>query len=249
MAMDRLVQWKRFLPSTLRLCNNNYSVNISATDNLLGGGGFGIVFKGKDERNNKDVAVKLVEISNAKTKKYVEREKEFMNKCKHRNLIESITNNVIYFQMKEYMKEFGYFIMEYCPHGNLDQFTFDRDFTFATCVDVMRDTTEGVNYLHDNTIVHRDINPNNILVAEDNAGYYYKLSDLGLARDFPDSYSDSASASANVGTSHWRAPEILSEDHRTTYTPAVDIYSLGLLFAAILLYQRGHRLRPYDQGM
>ena len=108
----------------------------------------------------------------------------------------------------------------------------------------MRDITHGVRHLHCTLkICHRDIKPANILVQNDNDGRgpYMKIGDFGLARNFPESTS-AISATGNVGTAGWSAPEIFRSSDGNYHFP-VDIFSLGLVFLAMLKHQLGHHLQ------
>ena len=84
----------------------------------------------------------------------------------------------------------------------------------------------GLNYIHRNRIIHRDIKPQNILV--DSRGVV-KITDFGLARSyaFPLRHY-----TRDVVTWWYRAPEIFMGC--TNYTPAIDIWSTGCLFAQLV---------------
>ena len=77
-------------------------------ENCLGEGGYGQVFKGHNRHEQTDVAVKKVKM-NEKTKKYVDREKDFMEKCNFRNIVKLFA--------AIHMGSFAYFILEYCTSG------------------------------------------------------------------------------------------------------------------------------------
>ncbi|CAG2164731.1 unnamed protein product [Oppiella nova] len=95
---------------------------------------------------------------------------------------------------------------------------------------------ESVQYLHELNlqIIHRDIKPDNILIAHNvRNGRFIKLCDFGLAifhgeyneTDGTDEFSDRLSSqhTTDVGTRGYMAPEI----HMSTYNSKVDIYSLA----------------------
>ena len=91
---------------------------------------------------------------------------------------------------------------------------------------IMYQLCSGLNYIHRNRIIHRDIKPQNILV--DNKGGV-KIADFGLARSyaFPLRHY-----TRDVVTWWYRAPEIFMGC--TNYTPAIDIWSLGCVFAQLI---------------
>merc|ERR1719195_2453771 len=89
--------------------------------------------------------------------------------------------------------------------------------------DLMWQILCGVDFLHSHRIVHRDIKPQNILLA--NSGSL-KLADFGLARI----YDFNALLTSTVVTLWYRAPEVLLG---TTYATPVDIWSVGCIFAEL----------------
>ena len=71
---------------------------------------------------------------------------------------------------------------------------------------IMVQITEGIKYLHDNNVIHRDIKPGNILVASRNP-LTVKLTDFDLSKFFGNDY-DTSAMSSNVGTAAFKAPEL-----------------------------------------
>ena len=85
----------------------------------------------------------------------------------------------------------------------------------------------GVWFCHENFVLHRDIKPNNLLIAADGE---VKLADFGLARSFADPYLN---MTHQVITRWYRPPELLYGARQ--YSGAVDIWSMGMVFAELLL--------------
>ena len=206
----------------------------------IGGGGFGTVFMGENKQGTA-VAVKRVMIKNEKTEKYVKREKKFMKECDCRNVIKIFADIL----QKPYM----YFMLEYCVHGSLNKFYKGREgrVTFRQCLKFMLDIALGVQYLHcERNICHRDLKPANILVQDDDdgKGLYMKVGDFSLAREFSESGPNTASG--NVGTFGWTAPEIPQGVERCRCWFYVDIFSLGLVFVAMVKHRLGQDLEPHN---
>ena len=222
--------------------------------NVLGAGGFGVVWLGVDTRNKESVAVKQVQ-RNRETEKFCDRELKFMQVCKHENIV-----RLIDFIKDE--KSF-FFILEFCA-GNLDEFVKEKDIDFYTCLDYIMDICEGVRFMHSREIGHRDIKPTNVLVKNDQR---LKLADFGLSRVLTDS-SSGESATGGVGSVPWIAPEVATakgenastahdaktnKDSKTStsthtrlkYGPSVDIFSLGLLFLSLITHIRGKHLSAH----
>jgi len=85
----------------------------------------------------------------------------------------------------------------------------------------------AVWFCHENYVLHRDIKPNNLLIAADGN---IKLADFGLARSFSDPYR---AMSPGVITRWYRPPELLFGAQ--FYSGAVDIWSMGLVFAELII--------------
>ena len=85
----------------------------------------------------------------------------------------------------------------------------------------------AVWFCHENFILHRDIKPNNLLIAADGE---VKLADFGLARSFADPYNK---MTYNVITRWYRPPELLYGARH--YAGAVDVWAVGLVFAELII--------------
>ena len=101
-----------------------------------------------------------------------------------------------------------YIVMEYCPHGSLyDTLRKRREAKsgtkFSEVLNWLKQVANGVEYLHSNKIVHRDLKSPNILVAED---YSLKISDFGTSKELIDNSSRVMSVN---GTTAWMAPEVI----------------------------------------
>lgn len=120
-------------------------------------------------------------------------------------------------------------VLEYLPRGDLEMLIKDSDIHYGAA-DVkawMGMLTRGVWFCHENFVLHRDIKPNNLLIASDGE---VKLADFGLARSFADPYLN---MTHQVITRWYRPPELLYGARQ--YSGAVDIWSVGMVFAELLL--------------
>jgi hypothetical protein len=140
----------------------------------------------------------------------------------------------------------GSIVMELMP-TNLERYIAKRKdshkpFTPEAAVDVMLQIASGMEYMHGQGLVHRDLKPNNILVSPNTNpelsadGYVeVKLADLGLAKKV--NTSSSMLHSQTCGAAAWRAPEAF-EDHkghrRRFCAKRADVYSFGILCSQIL---------------
>ncbi|ETV67933.1 TKL protein kinase, variant [Aphanomyces astaci] len=112
-------------------------------------------------------------------------------------------------------------VVEYMNLGDLSDFLRQHtpgEFAWPAKRQCAMDVLQGLIYLHDQKIIHRDIKSRNVLLDTAKPS---KLSDFGVSREV-----SSKTMSQEVGTYLWTAPEILRGDR---YTVAADVYSFGVL--------------------
>ncbi|XP_004428968.1 PREDICTED: interleukin-1 receptor-associated kinase 4 isoform X1 [Ceratotherium simum simum] len=209
----------------LKNVTNNFDERpVSIGGNKMGEGGFGVVYKGYV--NNRTVAVKklaaMVDISTEELKQQFDQEIKVMAKCQHENLVE-----LLGFSSDE---DDLCLVYVYMPNGSL----LDR----LSCLDdtpplswhmrckIAHGAANGINFLHENHHIHRDIKSANILLDEN---FTAKISDFGLARA-SEKFAQTVMTSRIVGTTAYMAPEAL----RGEITPKSDIYSFGVVLLEII---------------
>lgn len=193
----------------------------------LGEGTYANVYLGflRDDPS-KPVAIKKIKIQ----KEYTEgmapdavREIRHLQELSHPNII---TLHSIFSSKDQNLN----LVLEYLPLGDLEMLIRDEKGVKYGAADIkawMGMLTRAVWFCHENFVLHRDIKPNNLLIAADGE---VKLADFGLARSFSDPYKPMTS---NVITRWYRPPELLFGAKH--YSGAVDIWSVGLVFAELVI--------------
>ncbi|XP_056198138.1 interleukin-1 receptor-associated kinase 4 [Falco biarmicus] len=213
--------WFRDLESV----TNNFDARPeSAGGNKLGEGGFGVVFKGFI--NGRNVAVKklvaMVDVSVQDLKQQFDQEIKMMAKCQHENLVELLGFSSDGAQ--------PCLVYEYMPNGSLLDRLACLDNTppisWNTRCKIVKGTANGLNFLHENNHIHRDIKSANILLTDT---YMPKISDFGLARASV-TFTRTIMTERIVGTAAYMAPEAL----RGEITPKSDIFSFGVVLLEII---------------
>jgi tRNA A-37 threonylcarbamoyl transferase component Bud32 len=193
---------------------------------LLGQGGMGAVYKARQPKLNRLVALKILPGEAAADPAFAERftrEAQTLAQLSHPGIVG------IY--------DFGeadglyYFLMEYVDGVNLRQMLQTGKLRPHEALAIVPQICEALQYAHDQGIVHRDIKPENILV--DKRGRV-KIADFGLAKLLAEvSRPNVLTRSQQImGTPHYMSPEQFERpqavDHRS------DIYSLGVVFYELL---------------
>ncbi len=196
---------------------------------VIGRGGFGTVYKAVDtnETGCTFAAKRIVsEAAAEKEQLMLERLSLGTLSSSHSNIIK--IHDICYDKYKDL-----WIMMEFCEHGDLNRFAFSQPKKFeATKLDIMCQTASGLAYLHENDIVHRDIKPGNILLAEgENDSVIAKIADFALSKFFSPA-DDTTEMNTIVGTNYFKAPEICGG--RVAYKRSIDIFSLGLTMLAMI---------------
>ncbi len=149
-----------------------------------------------------------------------------------------------------------WFIMELCDHGNLNQYftRFKDDFAnFDLKLDMMCQAASGIKYLHENKVFHRNLAPNNILVtnsADPSPTPVIKITDFRLSKYLAP--HDSSTMETDVCSEiFYKAPEFFrhkAEGSVLKYNKNIDIYSIGLVFLAMLQPMVDNHLKPTIEG-
>jgi serine/threonine protein kinase len=192
----------------------------------LGRGGMGVVYKARQTRLNRLVALKILAPERKQDPQFAERftrEAQALARLNHPNIV------AVY--------DFGeadglfYLLMEYVDGVSLRQWLQTRQVSPAEALALVPRICEALQYAHQEGIVHRDIKPENVLL---DAQGRVKIADFGIAKmlgrtDHPTALTEDQQA---IGTPNYMAPEQLekpqSVDHRA------DIYSLGVVFYEML---------------
>ncbi|XP_072527796.1 myosin light chain kinase 3 [Salminus brasiliensis] len=187
---------------------------------LLGGGRFGQVHKCAELSSGLTLAAKIIKVKGMKEKEEVKNEIGVMNQLNHVNLIqlydafESRTNLTL--------------IMEYVEGGELFDRIVDEHYqlTELDAIVFTRQICEGVQYLHQQYILHLDLKPENILCVS-STGNQIKIIDFGLARK----YRPREKLKVNFGTPEFLAPEVVNYDFVSFPT---DMWSVGVITYMLL---------------
>ena len=218
----------------------------------IGEGAMGEVFVAVQESMDRRVALKVLRSSlagDAAAQRRFLRETDALARCEHQNVVRVLTRGEAHGR--------PYFAMEYvdgldlgqlakrlgdapdlaaavrAPRGGAGEGRPGPDLVDELC-GLLRGAALGLQHLHDEGIVHRDVKPSNIMVTRRNPRAV--IMDLGLARVDGATLSSSQHAGALVGTLHYIAPELI--DGGSEPSAATDVYSLGATFYELFCGER-----------
>ncbi|XWS69202.1 hypothetical protein CRYUN_Cryun04dG0159300 [Craigia yunnanensis] len=192
--------------------------------NKIDEGTYGVVYRAMDKKTGGIVALKKVKMEK-------EREGFPLTSLREINILLSFHHPSIV-DVKEVVVGSNldsiFMVMEYMEHdlkGLMD--TMKQPFSQSEVKCLMLQLLEGVKYLHDNWVLHRDLKTSNLLL--NNQGEL-KICDFGLARQYG---SPLKPYTHLVVTLWYRAPELLLGARE--YSTAIDVWSLGCIMAELLL--------------
>ncbi|CAN1232288.1 Cysteine-rich receptor-like protein kinase 10 [Linum perenne] len=204
------------------------------SENKLGEGGFGPVYKG-NLPDGQDIAVKRLSTSSKLNPEDLRTEVMLIAKLMHKNLV-----RLLGFCFEEEEKMLVY---EYLPNGSLDEILHDPnrrfDLDWGTRYKIITGIARGMLYLHEDsqlTIIHRGLKSSNILL---DASMTPKIADFGLARVFLGSEGTQI-AETKVEISGYMAPEYAENGQ---FSVKSDVYSFGILLLEIVTGQRSSETR------
>ncbi|KAF7829015.1 serine/threonine-protein kinase STY17 isoform X1 [Senna tora] len=187
-------------------------------ENRVGSGSFGDLYRGT--YCSQDVAIKVLKPDRINTEMLREFAQEvyIMRKIRHKNVVQFIgactqpPNLCI--------------VTEFMSRGSVYDFLHKQrgEFKLPSLLKVAIDVSKGMNYLHQNNIIHRDLKTANLLMDENEV---VKVADFGVARV----QSQSGVMTAETGTYRWMAPEVI--EHKP-YDQKADVFSFGIALWELL---------------
>ena len=194
----------------------------SATEDLLGSGGFGKVFRAWDSEEECEVALKIQPVNPQYPSLRLSKEVETAAKLRHPN----VARYKECYTFTDFGGETDIAVMSYYKDGSLDKLMKAQALTYEQRVDILTQILEGIAYLHNNDIIHRDLKPQNILILHQKGRYIPKITDFGISKQLTDEEKSVVTNSILVGTRHYASPEQLMERaiHKNT-----DLWSFGVI--------------------
>jgi len=198
----------------------------------LGEGSYGVVWRGKSNSGPEELAIKQINIESDIDVQDLLNEIEHMSQLNDSPFIVRYVKTYITAKEEDFTPFTGncesfvipttdtlWIAMEYCNGGSVsDLMTITKENLKEEemCL-ILRDSLQGLNFLHDKKKIHRDIKAGNILLNSEGRA---KLADFGVSGQM----KDTTKHHTVIGTPFWMAPEVIEEQ----YDNKADIWSLGI---------------------
>lgn len=193
---------------------------------VLGQGAFAVVKRAVERSTGDHYAVKIIDKKKVMHGMAVQREIDILKKVQHENIV----------SLKAFFEDERnfYLVMDLVDGGDLMDFvTNNGPIPEDATREIARQVFAAVAYMHSMSISHRDIKPDNILIAQDEP-VIVKVSDFGLAKIA----KSGTHLQTFCGTLAYLAPEVLARKHDNTksivYSDKVDIWSIGCMLYVLL---------------
>lgn len=230
----------------------------------LGRGAMGAVFRARDPRIDRIVAIKTIAVTGVDAAGLEDYRQRFFREAQAAGRLAHpgiVTIFDVDFDLgkddlgqdKAQAAQTPFIVMEYVDGKSLDELAGEYTLPRETALDLIQQIAEALHYAHSNGIIHRDIKPANVIVAQESQ---VKILDFGLAKltertpgpegDTLTAESALTEAGTVMGTVAYMSPEQASArptDHRT------DIFSLGVVFYEAVTGQRPFRRKTQVETM
>lgn len=198
----------------------------------IGGGGMAQVYLAQDEREERRVAVKVMNTEHVRKSRSVERfrrEGKLLCRLHHTNLVRG-------FEMGQ-VDGRPFIVMEYVDGPNIEELVTKRGtLTYQEGLNILMQCALGLDHLHreGNMQAHRDIKPTNIMLTETNT---VKITDFGISKALDEAESMTLTSSF-LGSPHYMSPEQILDPRAADIRS--DLYALGAVYYEMLTGEKAY---------
>ncbi|SCU86135.1 LADA_0D12530g1_1 [Lachancea dasiensis] len=197
-----------------KLASSSGNTHHYALKQVIGKGAYGIVYRAMNRQTGKQVAIKVIEYEEEEELNEHMLEIDLLKNLKHENIVKYHG-----FIQKSHQL---FILLAYCSQGSLRDLIKRGPVEEMECKTYIKQTLCGLQYLHEQGVIHRDIKAANLLLDGHNV---VKLADFGVSTRV------NSMAMTYAGSPNWMAPEVMMGQGASTVS---DIWSLGATVVEIL---------------
>ena len=194
----------------------------------LGRGAMGVVYKARDPKINRVVAVKTISMAGQQPEEEREYRERFFREAEAAGRLSHPGIVTIFDVGEEPETRAPYIVMEFVAGQSLDKLLLagdDNKLPLETALQIALELAEALDCAHGQGVVHRDLKPANILITEDG---HAKIADFGVAKL---NLANQSLAGRVLGTPAYMSPEQLNGE---TVDGRSDLFSLGVVLYTVL---------------
>nr|XP_054509298.1 serine/threonine-protein kinase PAK 2-like [Agelaius phoeniceus] len=204
---------EKYLEMLGRMVNpNDNPVKKYTEKEQIGSGSFGHVVRALNNATGGEVAIKKINLQGLRKKQLTINEIMIMKRYRSPNVVNYLDSYLLGEEL--------WLVMEYMDGGALSDVISKTYLSEVEMAAISRECLQGLDFLHSNHVIHRDVKSDNILLRTDGS---VKLADFGLSTQLT---PEKNRKSVIAGTIWWMAPEMLKDQ---PYGPKVDVWSFGIV--------------------
>ena len=198
---------------------------------ILGQGGMGVVYKARELKLNRVVALKMIisgKYSSTEELSRFRTETQAVAQLHHPNIVQIFEVGQVH--------NLPFLALELVEFGTLADRLKQYFFAPRPAAELIETLARALHHAHGHNVVHRDLKPANVLYAQDGTP---KITDFGLAKVLQDEFEsprDATRTGEPIGTPRYMSPEQATGRH-DSYGPALDVYALGTVLYECLTGQ------------
>ena len=191
----------------------------------LGRGGMGVVYKARQPKLRRTVAIKMIRAAGLASEEHVAR---FYAEARAVAALQHV--NIVQIHDIGESETLPYYSLEFVPGSSLDKKLAKQPQPPLEAAAMVETLARAMHYAHQHGIVHRDLKPANVLLSEEGVP---KITDFGLAKDTGEDSGMSRDGQA-MGTPSYMPPEQARGD-LAQLGPKADVYALGAILYEMLV--------------
>ncbi|MCA9666115.1 MAG: serine/threonine protein kinase [Myxococcales bacterium] len=197
----------------------------------IGSGGMSVVYMAERVGMGKPLAIKFLRSAFANLPGFVRRFEQEAQACSRLNHLNCVS-------VLDYGVAFGspYLVMEYIGGTPLSALTNKGAIEATRAIHIVRQILAGLRHAHARGVVHRDLKPGNVMLAEmTGTADYVKIMDFGTAQILTGDGADQGQSGTDIGTPWYMAPEQAAGQPTD---PRTDVYAVGVMLFELLTGER-----------